>query len=369
MKKRRIYLFSLFLLISASGCWDIRDINSTAFAVSMGIDKPINSTAANYRVTLEFAKPVWGKSMPESLIVSAEGRSVHQAIQRIQTSISRGISFSHLRILVIGELIAKERNFKDLSNYLFKEPEVALRLRLVFVQGDTAQALFLAKPKFNQLLASELVAMSQLERQLSLVRTNYFYHFWLDLKTSKGTGIASRVVLKDGGKSLVREGASIYKNWKLIAWLNANEAQNANWLLKKGRPVVVAGHGDKSYSYQVTKRSTKIQPEFHEGKLSFLVKVTTDGMVMEETGEEVDFAKEKFIKYVEAMFAKTIKEQVESAVDKSQHQLKSDYLGFGKALKNNQPKKFESLDWPKVFPMVPISVEVKSKVSSSGLQT
>ncbi len=92
-------------------------------------------------------------------------------------------------------------------------------------------------------------------------------------------------------------------------------------------------------------------------------------MVTEETGEEIDFSKEKNLKKVEALFTKEIKQQVESGIYKSQHELKTDYLGFGKALRKYEPEKFKSLKWQEVYPTVPVTVEVKCKVSSSGLQT
>ncbi|HEX2954251.1 MAG TPA: Ger(x)C family spore germination protein [Bacillota bacterium] len=368
MRKKLLFLICLLLFLMTSGCWDIHDVNSTAFAVSIGIDQPENPSIANYKVTLEFAKPIANKPMPESLIAGAEGKSIRQALQRIQTSISKGISLSHLRLVVIGEELAKERDFNDLSNYLFKDPEVALRLRLVFIQSNKAQAFFSVKPKFNKLLASEVVDMSQLERRLSLVRTDFFYRFWLDLKSSKGTALGNRIVLKNGRKTFAREGAAVFKNWRLLAWLNAEEAQNANWIVERASPVVVTD-GKKSFTYQVTKQNTGIKPEFRHGKLSFLVKVKTNGMVMEETGEELDFSKERNVQKVEALLTKTIKEQIESAIHKSQHELKTDYLGFGQALKSSRPQQFNSLDWEKVYPTVPITVKVKCKVNSSGFQT
>ncbi|HEX3048442.1 MAG TPA: Ger(x)C family spore germination protein [Bacillota bacterium] len=369
MKLKRMLYLLLLLLLSTSGCWDVRDVNSMAFAVSIGIDQPADPSTAKYKVTLEFANPVPGKPIPQSLISSAEGQSIHQAVQRIQASISRTISFSHLRVLVVGELLARERDFKDISNYLMKNPEVALRLRLLFIEGDEARGLFSIKPKYGQLLASELVAMGELQQQLSLVRTNHFYTFWLNLKNSNGTALASRAILKDEKKTFAREGAALYKNWKLIAWLDGADAQAANWLVQKTRAVVVTNDGGISFTYQVSKTDTQITPEMKDGKLSFLVKVATVGMVMEETGGDLDFSKEKNIKKVETLFTKTIKQQIESAISKSQRQLQIDYLGFGKTFKQYQPKIFKSLNWPEVYPKIPVTVEVHCKVNSTGLQT
>ena len=366
---RRMMAFGLLiLLLLVPGCWDVRDVNSAAFAVSIGIDQPSDPSVTNYKVTLEFANPVPGRPMPKSLIVSAEGKSIQQAVQRIQTGISRIISFSHLRVVIVGEEIAKRRDFKDFSNYLMKIPEVALRLRLLFVDSDEAQSLLsTTKLKYEELYASEIVALGEVQKDLSLVRTNHFFNFWLDLKRSNGTAFASRAALKDRQRVFVREGGAVYEDWRLKSWLNGYEAQAANWLVDKTHPVVVANNRDKTLTYRVTKQRVKITPVFSGGNLSFLVKVKTNGMIIEEAGEEIDFSKAVNIKKAEELFARTIKQQIESAIEKSQHELGIDYLGFGKVLKRYHPGKFGALNWPEVYPTVPIRVQVDSKVRSSGL--
>jgi spore germination protein KC len=354
------------LLLAISGCWDIRDVNHTTFALAMGIDQPVSTSTAKYRITLEFAKPVPGRPLPESLVSSAEGDSALQAIQRIQTGLNRTISLSHLRVLIIGEAIARRLDFNTLSNFLIKEPEVALRLRLLFVQGNNkVRALFHTRRNFDRLLASELVEMEKLRRELALVRTNHFYNFWRDLKNNQGVALGSRVLLKEG--KIVREGAAIYQNWKLAAWLNYAEVQAANWLVDKNRAVVVVKAGEASYTYRVSQQKIRITPILKNNKLSFLVKVTTDGMVMEEAGIHRDFSKEQNLKKVASLFGKMIRRQAEAAIAKAQHELKADYLGFGAVLKQHRPETFQALNWKEVFPTVPVKVAIVCKVSAAGL--
>ncbi|HYH04875.1 MAG TPA: Ger(x)C family spore germination protein [Bacillota bacterium] len=360
-------LLGVFFLLSFPGCWDVRDVNNIAFAMAMGIDLPSDPGSARYKITLEFAEPVAGGPMPKSLVMTEEASSILQGIQKIQTQTSRTISFSHLRVLLVGERMAKQRDFEDLVNYLMKDPQVALRLRLLFVQRDEAQACFRAKLKFNELLAAKLVAMGELDRELSLMRTNNFFDFWRDLKDSNGVALGSRAFLR--GKALFIEGAAVYKNRKLIAWLTNEEAQAANWLVERTQAVVVARDGENGYTYQVRKYRTRIKPILQEGKITFLVKVKTDGRIMEESGDNLDFSKAENLKKVKIMFSNAIKGQVESAIAKSQHELKLDYLGFGKELKRHRPETFKALHWNRLFPKVPVKVKVDCKVSSSGLQT
>ncbi|MEL7563872.1 MAG: Ger(x)C family spore germination protein [Dehalobacterium sp.] len=372
MRNRVVLLILIICLLSGtSGCWDIKDVNNTAFALSIGIDKPPKSSTAKYLVTLEFTEPVTAKphiSM-ESLTTSAEGDSILQAVQSIQTDISRTVSLSHLRVVIIGEEIAKEKDFKSITNYLMRNPQVAWRLRLIFVQGDAAQNLFYAKHNFEQLLGAEIVSMGQSQEDLSYVRTNNFLDFMRNLNRTKGTAVGSRVTIKEKAQVYTRDGGAVYKKWKLAGWLSTEETQGANWLVEKTRPIVFSQEGKNSYTYQTSRFSRKITPVVANDKLSFLVKINTVGMVMEQDGPELDFSKPGNLKKMELLFSSTIKQQVNYAVEKSQSEIKADYLGFDRALEQNNPELFKALNWEKVYPTIPIEVQVSCKIKSYGLRS
>ncbi len=362
-------LVALCSLVLLAGCWDVRDVNNMAFAVTMGIDLPNDPRTAKYKVTLEFPKPTAHHPTPQSLVASGDGNSVAQAIEQIQAGISRTISFSHLRVLIVGEAIARRESFNDISNFLMKEPEVALRLRLLFTKGYEAQKLFFVRPRYSGMLATELVAMFDTQEQFALVRTNHFFRFWSNLKRNHGVAMAQRLLLADSDKTMISEGAAIYKNWKLDSWLSGVETEGANWLLEQNQVIIVAKEGPNSYTYRVTKLKTTITPHLKAGKISFAVKVAINGMVIEEAGKAVDLSRDGNLKHLGKLFSRLIQRQIKAAVHKSQQELRSDYLGFGEVFKQNRPRDFERYDWERVYPSVPIDVEVTANVSSSGLQT
>ncbi|WP_291300731.1 GerAB/ArcD/ProY family transporter [Desulfosporosinus sp. BICA1-9] len=58
---------------------------------------------------------------------------------------------------VLLEDIARRENFRDLTNYLLREPDLALRLRLVFVQHAQARDFFYTNPRFEKRVAGDTV--------------------------------------------------------------------------------------------------------------------------------------------------------------------------------------------------------------------
>lgn len=369
MRKKLSYLI-IIALIFTSGCWDLRDVNNTAFVLAIGVDAPSDPDTAKYKVTFEFAKPVLQgqNSQVQSTVASIDADGILHAIQGVQTSISRSISLSHLRLVAVGEDIAKTENFKDFANYLIHEPDSALQLRLIFVQNAHARDLFYTNQRFENRLAAEIVAMGLMHHETSPVRTNNFLEFITDLNRSNGNALGSRTSIQQGENIIVRDGAAVFKDWKLVAWLNADEAQGANWLVERTEGVVVAHDEDNTYTYQVIKQKTKIKPLLNEGNPSMNVHVITEGMVLEETGKDVDLSKPENLKKMEELFSQAIKQQVEPAINKSQNEIKADYLELGKVFQKYESKAFKSLNWDEIYPTIPINVQVTCKVKSYGLR-
>lgn len=370
MRNKLILLLMLPLLLLTPGCWDLHDVNSTAFVLGIGIDSPTNSDPAKYAVTFQFAKPVaiHGNPTTEIIEISTNADSILQAIQRTQASVGRVISLSHLRVVVIGEDIARGENFQDLTNYILREPDLALQLRLAFVQDARAQDFYRSNARFGQRPTGELVSMGKFSSQIAVVRTRDFLDFVSDLKNTNGTAFGSRITIKNAENTIVQDGAAVYKDWKLVSWLNAEEVQAANWLVeKKTQPVVVAEAGDNTYTYEVRSKDTKFKSIFDEGKPFLEVHVKTEGMVMEEYGQDLDLSQAENLREMESLFAEAIREQVTSAIQKSQKEIKADYLGLGKAFRNKEPGAFKLLDWSEVYPTMSIDVQVDCKVKAYGL--
>lgn len=369
MRKLMLVCLISLAMLTGPGCWDIRDINNRAYVSAIGLDTPEKDARAGYRVTFVIINPsgVKRQSRAESVIVqTVEAESINKAAEQLQSSISRTITLSHLRVLVIGEGIAR-RNFYDPGNYFEKNPDVAIRLRLMFVQKGEAQKVLQTKPRFEKSIANELVTMTQLERDFSLTRNNFFYHFIQDLRSTGGVAFGSRVLTSPAGAIVIRDGGTVFSDWKLAAWLSDTETQAANWILGKGQATVDAQMEGGVYTYRVRKKSVRVVPESRNGSLQFTVKLKTTGEIVEEQKKNLDLSSPKNISKLEQVFSRTIAGQVNSAVAKAQNDLGVDYLGFGKKLKAYDPDTFENIDWASTFPDVPVNIEVESKILNFGL--
>lgn len=379
---RKIACFLIIMtLLAGTGCWDTRNIGDQAFVAAIGLDAPdgdnVRKNPGNpggfprqFNVTLEIIKPealrVRGGGQRASVIRTVTADSLDTAFEKIQTGLPRHISMAHLMVLAVGEKMAGQ-NFKDIYNYFEKSPEVARRVRLVFVQGGKAADLLKTKPEFNPSMAAELSDAAETGMDLPLTRTAPFSVFIKDLQASNGRALGSRVLTSGKNKSWDRNGGAVFNKWRLAGWLNGEEMRDANWLVGRTVGPVLGDTGKGVYTYLVNNRSVSIKPETKNGQLRFKVKIKTTGSIMQEKGKHIKVEEPKEIKKLEAIFAKVITKQVESAVSKAQKEFRVDYLGFGTILKRHEPEIAKKLDWDKTFPDVPVDVEVNSTVNLIAL--
>lgn len=370
---RKIIVLGLIVLISLTGpgCWDIKDITERAFVTAIALDISEQGNTPQYKVTVSIPQPIKIKSRTQDFLQSftTEADSITKAMQKLQTEISRTISFHHLRAVLIEGKLATQKDFRDLSSFFSKNPDLALRTRLFFVQDEEAKEFFNNKPQFERSIVAELVSFSQSGKQLSLTRTNRYADFLQDLQNNNGTALGAKLTStknKEGEKTIV-DGGAVFKDWKLVGWLNGEEIQGANLLMDNQQFIVNAEMGGGQYSYLADNVSKKIKPVKNGSQIQFYLELKTKGIVLEERKVYVDFSDPKNISDLEKVLSKIVKKQLEGAIYKSQKEFETDYLGFGKAFKNKYPKEFKKIkDWNKIYPEVPINVQVEAKISRFG---
>lgn len=369
--RKNIILVILVLLVMAlgTGCWDTMDISNRAFVTAIGVDAGENSK--KFKVSLEIIKPAQllkrDTQDNATLVETIEADSIAIALDEIQGRIPKLLSLTHLQVILIGEKLARE-DFRDIVEFIQKSPEKALRLNLMFVYEGEALDVLKAKPVICPYIAEELIEMKRMEGRHALMYTNPLIRFIGDMRVTGGKGMGTMVAVSDQGHRIIQEGSAIFDKWKLIGWLNGQETKEANWIVDNAdTTVLVTGNGGK-YAYLVNHNKLSIKPTRNEqGELKFIVRLKTNGMIIDEQEKDYDLTKPKEMNEMEEIFSQEITREIQTAIHKSQKEFGVDYLGFGEILKSNDLQTYKKLDWEKVFPEVPIDVQVNASVTRFGL--
>jgi spore germination protein KC len=109
IKKAIFCILSIFYL---AGCWDIREINEIGFVMAAGVDKAKDSDKFVVTVQLANPKPIAaekGKAAQGEPIwvLSAEGRTIFEAVRELSLVSSRRIVWGHNYIVIIGQSLAE----------------------------------------------------------------------------------------------------------------------------------------------------------------------------------------------------------------------------------------------------------------------
>lgn len=173
-------------------------------------------------------------------------------------------------------------------------------------------------------------------------------------------------------KGLIFLGTAVFKDDRLIGYLDDVETMGLNWMTNKMKNCIIVIPGikdnNKKISIQIKTAKTEIEVELIDNNYLFNIKVNASGII-NETEEYIDFSNdENFIK-LQNEVNKIIKEQIEKVINKQQKQLQSDIFGFGLILNQKYPDEWDKLkdNWDNVFINVEYSIEVDFKVLNSGL--
>lgn len=299
-------------------------------------------------------------------LATAEADSIPLAVEIIQARVPRHIDLSHLRLLIIGEEKARS-NFKDILDYFQRNPDIQMRIQLMLVQGGEAEEVLRLDQLMEDNISGELISMSQLEKDLATARTNSLLNLASELRSTGGRGFATRLIVSDKEKILVRNGGAIFEGWKLVGWLSQEETKAVNWILQPWEAVVEAKEGEDIYTYHVRSHTVRITPKT-DGPLRFMIHLVTDGMILQRQGKPIDFSKQGNTEKIENLLARTIETQIKDAIFKAQKEFRIDYLGFEGVVKRQAPKIAKQYqNWDEKFPEIPTEVKVVSRITNFGM--
>lgn len=142
MKLKHILIFTVIILI-LSGCWSRKELNELAIVSTLSLDK----IEDRYKVTAQVlnVNELAGAEQTTRLALAVyeeEGDTIFEAIRNITQHSPRKLYLSHLRLVIIGEELAKE-GIKNALDFLARDHE--LRMDYFLTISKTGEASKLLK--------------------------------------------------------------------------------------------------------------------------------------------------------------------------------------------------------------------------------
>lgn len=382
MKTIKFYFIVMISISLLTGCWNRIEVNDIAIVTAIGLDLQEDD---KIRLSLQVAIP--SKLGPTSgtgtsgsgnstFMISETGATLSEAFRHLQGKLSRRVFFSHSRVLLIGEDLAKE-GVSHILDFYSRYHQPRMNSYIMFTKGDAFDVIK-NQPQLESVSAEETRELTKLTVGLTVNIKDF-----LDMLLTEGLEpvapqFASEPLEVDtesqSGNAQAIVGAAVFRGDKLVGWMNDNETRGILWLRNEMNMGVITvdlpkGKGDGHISSNIIRSETNIEPKIKNGKIHISVNTTSEMNVM-ENASELSLDDSKNIEKLQNEIEKEIKNRIQKALDKAKDDLESDIFGFGEAVYKKYPKQWNEKykkSWEKDFPELDVSINTKVYVRRIGL--
>ncbi|KPB06542.1 Ger(x)C family spore germination protein [Bacillus sp. CHD6a] len=389
----RKWLCICSVLILLTGCWDKVELNEISIVTGIAIEK---GDKAKFRVTVETINaPQLSADQPGSgtpvITFQEEGNSLAELSERMNVGLSRKLIYSHTRIIVIDELLAKD-GVGDVLDFLERTGEFRNDFNILISRGTKASDI--VKTTYPLELVPSIKVHKQIEVYLEewggdpYVRLTDF----ISSLTSKGrhpvTSAVSIVGKPEAGKNIeqnskteldsivVISGLSVFKKDKLIGFLSREEARDYLWTQGLSRtsltiPCYMEGNEAENnfLDIRIIHSHSDVTTTEEETGVKINVHISGEAKI-QGTQCHQNLEKIKTYENHEEALNKYIEEKIMATIQKMQDEYQADIFGFGEVYFRTYPKKFKKLEdkWDEIFSEAEVEVLADYRIKRSGIR-
>ncbi len=354
------------------------EISDVQIVEAMGMDLDENNKVSLSLLFEESENEVKeGRKKEKLLTVSSESfLGTEKGMRYYEDKIFIG---SHVKNIIIGEKLAQE-NLVRVMEYIGKNGELRLDSNIYIAKGSSASKLFEDGLGNEYGLADKINDIAMTEVKGSKKRCVKVIDVIKLLLSNDKVGVIPCIQLVDNGgnqfegseinmseqekKRIELAGYGVIKKDKLTGYLGNYESSGYDYVKNSifEENVVLAKY-DEVIGLKLIDSDTKIKCEFSDDTLTkAIIKIKVNNSIMETSSGKNIFAKD--LKTIEELENNYIKNIVMATIEYAQKE-NADFIGIGKSLELKHPYKWRNIEkeWEKIFPTLPIEVEVNSKIN------
>ncbi|RAK22280.1 Ger(x)C family germination protein [Anoxybacillus vitaminiphilus] len=236
------FLLFVSILLLLSGCWSRRELNDLAVASAIGIDKHKDG----YLLTAQIINPSQVAPLASSTpgtpvtIYQATGGTVFEALRQLTRKSSRKVYLSHLRIVVFSEEIAKE-GLRNPLDFLSRDHELRTDFYIAVARKERAENVLKVLNAQERIPANAFFSLLEVTEEAFAAATEKKIDELISEIVSEGkdpvlTGMSIIGSINKGGHmdnlqkvdapaKLKVNGTAVFRDDKLVGWLNGTETK------------------------------------------------------------------------------------------------------------------------------------------------
>ncbi len=379
--RRYSKLSAILLCILLAGCWDRKEINDLALVTGVAIDRKDDK---QIELSLQIFIPK-GSSDPSqslgeansgsggTLVQSAYGENVAEALSQLQKKMSRQIFWGHSEVILFGKERV-EQNIRDDIDFLLRASQPRERSYVYVTKGRGKKIL-----ELHSMIERNT---SEVLREMSNTRTSYTTTLaqlskmlndegqaavvpWVEQLPPVNPAKPDRAVGYINGTALLRQG-------KLSGVADDKMTRGILWIKNEMNNAVITIHPKESegtVSAQLLHSKTKLSPSIVDGKWKMKISVSCKNDLLQNTTKLNVLQDEKTIKEIETDIIENINSRIMLTIHKAQKVYKTDIFDFGNEFHQHYPREWakHKKDWYELFQTVEVTIETKVDLSRPGM--
>lgn len=362
-------LLIVFIWVTClTACWNYKEVDDMSIAAGAAIDKD----KEEYLVTVEVIGIKSGKEpSKESILVEGRGETIFDAIRNIIEISGKKIYWSHAKIIIISEAIAKE-GIAAPMDFFFRDSETRINLNVMISKEKTAKAIFEMENVSEDIKSFEIHKAAKNQSSVLKAPNVVLKQFINDLAAEGKSAILPTVTntLNDNKKRTKLSGTAVFKKDKLVGYLDEEETKMLHYILNMDKGGLLVGNElsknkETKLAIEVFKNGTitKITPQYKDGEIAMNIHVDISGAIA-ENGALKDFSEEEDVDKLKEGIEKAMEEKIKKLIRKVQGEYGSDIFGFGSAVKADMPGVWKTVknNWEPLYKTLEVSVDVRMNI-------
>lgn len=389
MKRKSSLFIMIFLLLNVlSGCWNRRELNELAITVAFAIDHANDQYIITTQVVnpAEVAAKQGGGQRTAVTIYQEKGDTVFEAIRRLTSVTPRKLYFPHIRILVLSEEVAK-KGIGDVIDFLSRDHELRSDFYVVIAKDAKAEDVLKVLTHLEDIPANKLFTSLETSEKawapsMAVTLDELTADIVAEGKEAQLTGLQIKGGIPKAEKSehvqeietdvdLKYTGMAVFKDDKLIGWLNEADSKTINYVqgnVKSTIGVVSCPEEKGKVAIEVIRTKADLKAKVENGLPKGTIEIKIEGNVGDVQCRKLDLSKTKTIDDLEKESERRSKEMFESTIAKVQEEFKVDVFGFGEAIHRSNPDYWKKVkkEWNEKFADMAIEVKTDVKIRRVG---
>jgi spore germination protein KC len=389
MKK---WLLLPLLAVLLTGCWDKVELNDvsiiTGIAIEKGEDAPYKMSVSSIN-SIELSKTSATGNTP-STVFSLEGDSVSELSNKMNIGLTRKQIYSHTRIVVIDEEIARE-GMLEFLDFLERSGEFRNDFNILISKGVKASDILkitysVQKDPSMKIHKQAQAFLTEWGGDPGVRLTDFISSLVVEGKhpvasvvsikgdPKKGASVDNNKML-DPDAIVTMEGLGIFKYDQLVGVLSLEDTRSYLWTedLKQTNISVPCNRGteeNKRFNdIRIISTSSKKETKYKNGKAELIINIIGEAdLVGTQCSAPLTEAK-TFEKY-EKQAEKYIEGEIKKTINKVQEEYQIDSFGFGISLNRSNHKAFKKIkmNWDQYFTEAEVKVKANIFLRRSGIR-